>query len=81
MLSFFRKKRPKTNKKTAKRRKKTKFLLFFYKKRVKTRKKKLKVFKDADEGGFEPPILIQYAGFQDRYLKPLRHSSIRIKKK
>lgn len=31
--------------------------------------------KKTDEGGFEPPILIQYAGFQDRYLKPLRHSS------
>jgi hypothetical protein len=30
----------------------------------------------SDEGGFEPPILIQYAGFQDRYLKPLRHSSL-----
>ena len=33
----------------------------------------------SDEGGFEPPILIQYAGFQDRYLKPLRHSSQKIK--
>ena len=33
-----------------------------------------------DEGGFEPPILLQYAGFQDRYLKPLRHSSFPQKK-
>lgn len=35
-----------------------------------------KISKRTDEGGFEPPILIEYAGFQNRYLQPLRHSSI-----
>lgn len=29
----------------------------------------------SDEGGFEPPIPFRYAGFQDRYFKPLRHPS------
>lgn len=32
----------------------------------------------ADTEGFEPPVLVQYACFQDKCVRPLRHVSIVI---
>ena len=35
------------------------------------------IFKMAEGEGFEPPVPVRHAGFQDRFFKPLRHPSVR----